>query len=736
MTRELAYTVLFPFCGLGGGALGFLRAEAEFRQLGLAGRFRVLGGIDNDPLSCVDFRRLTGADALCADIAELTPEELRGFAGQDAPDVVFLSPPCKGASGLLSAEKSRSPKYAAMNQLALIWTRTMLAAWSVPPRLVLLENVPRLKTRAPAMLREVRSLLKASGYVFSDGYHDCGEIGGLAQHRQRYLLVARHAKRVPALLYQPSAKRVRACGEVLGELPLPGAPEAGPLHVLPRISLLNWIRLALIPPGGDWRDLPAAVAAQSGNAGMHENKYRVVAWREPAQTVIAETRLGSGGPSVADPRRQPFNNVLSLVGWGDPVGAVNGGAGPTSGCASVADPRMAWYRGTLGIASWSEAMGVVTGRGTCSTGRFSVADPRLGAACYAQGYGVMGWDDAAHTVTGRAQPTTGIFAVADPRVGGAFHSAYGVLPWGAPAHTVTSTEGPSTGTSSVADPRVASPGCGYTNQLAMLAWGVAARSITGASHVAGGLLSVCDPRLTCTPHPHTYGLLGWDHPSHTVTGMSEVGTGPFSVADHRVRPGAYANTHWHVGRWDCASITIICQTDIQAGAPSVADPRLGFRPRDRSGAYGVTGWGEPSVTITGQATHDNGRFAVADPRVPGSPRLAVAWYPTDVRSAPPWPLVLPTADGTWHRPLTTLELAALQGLPTSVDGRPLTLSGSSVSGWRERIGNAVPPPAAEAIARQMLLTLVQADVGAFSLSGDREVWVEPPRVSMQVESVQ
>jgi hypothetical protein len=65
----------------------------------------------------------------------------------------------------------------------------------------------------------------------------------------------------PACLpYRPSKKRVRACGEVLGELPLPEQEEAGELHRLPKLSWLNWVRLALIPAGGDWRDLP----------GMHE----------------------------------------------------------------------------------------------------------------------------------------------------------------------------------------------------------------------------------------------------------------------------------------------------------------------------------------------------------------------------------------------------------------------------------------------------------------------------------
>jgi hypothetical protein len=61
-------------------------------------------------------------------------------------------------------------------------------------------------------------------------------------------------------------------------------------------------------------------------------------------------------------------------------------------------------------------------------------------------------------------------------------------------------------------------------------------------------------------------------------------------------------------------------------------------------------------------------------------------------------------------------------LPTRLDDAWLTLGGSLTSA-RERIGNAVPTPAAEAIARQMLLTLGQADAGAFTF-GSTPVWVE------------
>jgi site-specific DNA-cytosine methylase len=257
---ERVYTALFPFGGLGAGARGFLEAEA--RLVGVRARFRLIGGIDIDPEACADFEYLTGSPSLCADVAKLTPDALRAFAGERAPDCVFSSPPCTGYTTLIDDTKSEEERYQALNRLVLTWVELMLDTWGdAPPKLFLLENVPNIANRGRALLDKVKKLLRAAGYLFSEGYHDCGVWGGLAQHRRRFLLIARHAKSLPEILYQPPSRRVRGCGEVVGALPLPGSPEAGPMHAVPVISAKNWLRLALIPPGGDWHALAPAKAA-------------------------------------------------------------------------------------------------------------------------------------------------------------------------------------------------------------------------------------------------------------------------------------------------------------------------------------------------------------------------------------------------------------------------------------------------------------------------------------------
>lgn len=372
----LEFTALFPFSGLGAGALGFL--DASVTLFGREARFESLGGIDFDEVACRDFERLTGSPAWCTSVEAIEPAELRARYGERAPDVVFMSPPCKGSSRLLSAKKAKTPKYEAMNRLSVVWTEKMLAAWPDPPPLVLLENVPGLPQRAAKMLRDLRKLLRAAGYVFHASTHDCGEIGGLAQHRKRFLLVARRPSVLPSLLYQPPHRRVRAVGEVLATLPMPATVEArawGDLHVMPRLSWRNWLRLALIPAGGDWRDLDGVLEGRARREVFR--RHAVQEWDEPIPAVT-----GPGGHSVE----------------------------------AVADPRVEgeYHRGAYGVRGWDEASATVTGGAHPSKGRFSVADLRV-ARAYDAGYGVLRWDGPARTVAGTAAAGTGAYAVADGR---------------------------------------------------------------------------------------------------------------------------------------------------------------------------------------------------------------------------------------------------------------------------------------------------------------------------------
>ena len=497
---EQTYGVFCLFGGMGGGALGAQMASAEYR--GLRGRAVILGSVDSDPDACADFEMLTGVKATQLDLfdrqqyidwwgveppadwREATPDDIRAAAQGIDPDVVIITAPCKGFSGLLSEARATSRKYQALNRLTFRGVFLALEAWRHNlPAFILFENVPRISTRGRRFLSEIKRLLAAYGYVFDERHHDCGELGGLAQRRRRYLLVARHPAKVTSYLYHPPRQRVRAIGEVLGQLPLPDDPAGGPMHRLPRLQWRTWVRLALIPPGGDWRDLQRVKPGQ----------YRIT--------------------------YSPRDGALRVGAWDAP-------AGPVVGSAAV----------------------------TSSNGMAAVADPRL--------------------------PET-------PR----FNNVQRVIGWNGPAGTVT-----------------------------------------GAAGTSNAAAVVADPRLGCRPRNGVYGVMAWDKPAHTITAAG----------------------------------------DVHAGAAAVADPRI-------------------------PADDERGTWVIVSP----------------------W--------GYWHRPLTTLELLALQGFPTRrPDGSPIVLAGKSDRAWRERIGNAVPPPTMAAIMGQMLYSLLASETGDFRLDAlQTGVWVRP-----------
>jgi len=359
---EQTYTVFCLFGGMGGGALGAQMATAEYR--GLKGRAVILGSVDSDPDACADFEMLTGVKATVMDLfdreqyrdwwgveppadwREATPEDIRAAAQGQDPDVVLITAPCKGFSGLLSQERSNSRKYQALNRLTFRGVFLAMEAWKHNlPAFILFENVPRIATRGQKFLREIKGLLSAYGYVFDATFHDCGELGGLAQHRRRYLLVARNPAKVSSYLYHPPKQRVRAIGEILGEMPLPDDADAGPLHRLPRLQWRTWVRLALIPPGGDWRDLQRIQPGQyTITYSPRDGALRVGCWDAPASPVVGSAAVTSsnGIAAVADPRLgcQPRNGTMGVLAWDRPAGTVTASGDVHAGAAAVADPRI------------------------------------------------------------------------------------------------------------------------------------------------------------------------------------------------------------------------------------------------------------------------------------------------------------------------------------------------------------------------------------------------------------
>jgi site-specific DNA-cytosine methylase len=438
-------------CGLGGGAKGFNKAKPVVGNI--QGEWVCIGGVDVDPAGLRDFERLAGVPGTLLDLftrdqyirfhdkeppegwREATAEDIRRAAGYQRPDAVFISSPCKGASGLLSETMSQTPKYQALNELTLRCMWLMCEAWPDDPvPLIVFENVPRLATRGRHLLDQINKLLNHYGYAVAETTHDCGVIGGLAQSRKRFLLVARHAEQVPPFLYEPEHKSLKPVGSILGRMPIAGdVGAAGPMHRIPALQRKTWVRLALVEAGKDWRCL--------NDLSIEDGYLR--------DLVIVP---------------QAYAGYLGVNQWSASMGTVAGRSSPTNGAFSVADPRGksgALQYQQYGVRRWNESSGAIIGVKSPGQGTFSIADPRDPGIGHAK-YNVAKWDKTSRTVISGSTTGQGAFAVQDPRPGmkrgkgDAYLSGghYGVVDWNDPCGAVSASARQDNGRWSVADPRM------------------------------------------------------------------------------------------------------------------------------------------------------------------------------------------------------------------------------------------------------------------------------------------
>jgi site-specific DNA-cytosine methylase len=218
--------------------------------------------------------------------------------------------------------------------------------------------------------------------------------------------------------------------------------------------------------------------------------------------------------------------------------------------------------------------------------------------------------------------------------------------------------------------------------------------------------------------------------------------------------------------WSLPAKTIIGKARVCTTWNAVADPRVGWNPDLHGGrpdSYGVADAAAPSPTVRGKALIQNSKSSVPDPRVgvdlplrAKAPKHAVLEVRYDERG---WPvpthelviladgryvlygpavdfkdkrpradIVIRAPDGCLHRPMTDAELARVMGFDVGFEFcGPSSCAKAKPgeaprTGRRKRIGNAVPPPTAYAIALEMKATLVASSIGGFRLASGL-VWV-------------
>lgn len=454
---DLTFTCADFFCGCGGMVHGYESARAE--MLGTRARFKTIFAVDVWPVAAESCERMTGVKVHVADL--FTADQYVGFHGErpcwcgsrqrlDAchacppPDwtemqpsdlrrlcpggvrVLKGSPPCKSFSRLLGGDRALTPRYQALNQLVVRWLWLWLEAFpETPPDLILMENVPdiadprrRKRRRGETVVEQVEAMLQAYGYACRRTTFDCGEIAGLAQHRDRFLLVARRVATTQAPLLEPFKVPMKTIGDVIGDLPPPVGDTGVPMHVLPtRTDLKTKHRLAFVEAGGDWRSI-------------ERNWLSAPGWTFAGGVLVP---MMDGGEGVADPRLPPnenrHTNKYAVGAWAEQARTVTGGRiGSAANC--VEDPRLTCTPNgaTLRVVDVDGASPpVIRTSGVWSSGSVQVADVRVNCTPRSGSYGVQELDEPSDTITGSwdvhngpaavaAQPPDGVLIAPDWKV--------------------------------------------------------------------------------------------------------------------------------------------------------------------------------------------------------------------------------------------------------------------------------------------------------------------------------
>lgn len=484
--QEMTTAVLFG--GTGGFSTGAKRPTIEYG--GKIFKTKLLCSIDYDPVACLNHDKITGGnEAVVMDLftrqqyidwhgkeppeewREAEPWDLWKAFGYQVPYYLFTSPPCKGLSALLPKKSAESKKYQALNLLTLrgieLSLRACIEYGGRIPAFVHLENVPRILTRGKDLLKRIRKLLEKYGFVVDmRADHNLGEVGGLGQNRLRFQILARDEAQVPNFVYLPPKKPLKTIGDVIGPLPAPGDTVAGgPLHRLPKLQWKTWLRLALIPAGGDWRDLNKV--DYKNLRVVHEPRrgaFEVADWNETSRAVTSTAGPGrsNGVSAVSDPRLQISGNgktnIFRVQSRDEPATCVTGSAGPNQGAGCIADPTLQERAGrqpaVYRIVRADEPAPCITGT-RFGSGAVAIADPMVKTKLHPDSYGVQDWDASAKTVRSANRIMQAAGSIADPRITSVPRAdTMGVQAWEQTAKTVTGSMDVHAGAAAVSDPRI------------------------------------------------------------------------------------------------------------------------------------------------------------------------------------------------------------------------------------------------------------------------------------------
>ncbi len=302
--RRNALRVVDLFCGAGGLSEGF-------RQAG----FDVVAGQDMDAAAGRTFASThEGAAFHGGPIQAVTAEGLLGPAGLHPGDVdvVVGGPPCQGYSYYNHGRGEHDPR-------AGLFREYLRVIEGLRPRWLVMENVAGITSVADgAVVREIHQGMAVRGYRVEMRLLRSEDFGVPQERRRMFFIATRTDRQVlfPSPTHGPAVGvPYVTIGEAISDLP--AVPNAGGLaempygskpltayqaamrggctlltnHQAPRLAKQNLERLAHIPPGGSWRDIPKELlpaGMQRARRSDHTKRYGRPRWDQLACTVLTK----------------------------------------------------------------------------------------------------------------------------------------------------------------------------------------------------------------------------------------------------------------------------------------------------------------------------------------------------------------------------------------------------------------------------------------------------------------
>ena len=286
-SKSKKLTAIDLFCGGGGLTLGLKKAG-----------FEVVAGVElNSRIAKTYSANHPEVKLFEKDVRNLTGKEILEKIGVDKVDLIAGCPPCQGFSSLTSKYKREDPR----NDLAIEMARIIE---EIKPNMVMMENVPRIRSKGKPVLDAFISKIEKIGYLVNHAVLRMEDYG-IPQARRRFVLLAGKGFKIN-LPKQTHSKidgtnKLKAwltLKDAIGDMRVPvtlseakgkGGPKIFNWHIIRDLKDISILRLKAMKAGESRSSLPKKLRPKchsKSNRGF-TNVYGKLSWDQIPPTITS-----------------------------------------------------------------------------------------------------------------------------------------------------------------------------------------------------------------------------------------------------------------------------------------------------------------------------------------------------------------------------------------------------------------------------------------------------------------